>query len=75
MIVDLKLVWDELSEFKPKNITPAEKKKFAQAVFEICGKHDKKTFTGLYFQLADEKVKSIEDYMMAYDDKVLYKLL
>jgi hypothetical protein len=71
----LNLVWDELKLRKPKNIMPEEKKKFAQAVFEVCGKHELKTFTGLYFGLADNKIASIEDYMMNYDDKVLYKIL
>lgn len=71
----LNLVWDELKVRKPKNIMPEEKKKFAQAVFEVCGKHELKTFTGLYFGLADNKIASIEDYMMNYDDKTLYKLL
>lgn len=71
----LNLVWDELKLRKPKNIMPEEKKKFAQAVFEVCGKHDLKTFTGLYFGLGDNKISSIEDYMVNYDDKALYKIL
>ncbi len=75
LIDKLKLVWDELSPRKPKNIMPEEKKKFAQAVFEVCAKHDLKTFTGLYFGLQDGKIFSIEDYMFNYDDKALYKIL
>lgn len=75
LINKLNLVWVELETRKPKNIMPAEKKKFAQAVFEVCGKHDIKTFTGLYFGLADGKVASVEDYMFNYDDKALYKIL
>ena len=75
LIAKLTGVWGELQAFRPKNIMPAEKKKYAQSVFEICGKHELKTFTGLYFGLAEGKVISVEDYMMNYDDKVLYKML
>jgi len=75
LINKLNLVWVELETRKPKNIMPAEKKKFAQAVFEVCGKHDLKTFTGLYFGLADGKIASVEDFMFNYDDKALYRLL
>jgi len=75
LIVKLNVVWDELAIRKPKNIMPEEKKKFAQAVFEVCGKHNVKNFTGLYFGLADGKVKSVEDFMFNYDDKALYKIL
>jgi hypothetical protein len=75
LLVKLNAIWVELQEFKPKNIMPAEKKKFAQAVFEICGKHNLKAFTGLYFGLGENKISSIEDYMFTYDDKMLYKIL
>ncbi len=75
LIVNLNLVWDELKLRKPKNIMPSEKKKFAEAVFEVCNKHDLKSFTGLYFGLGDGKVASIEEYMVKYDDKILYKML
>lgn len=75
LIDQLNLVWSELVVRKPKNITPEEKKKYAQAVFEVCGKHNLKSFTGLYFGLADNKIASVEDYMTKYDDKALYKIL
>ena len=75
LVAKLNGVWDELKTNLPKNITPQEKKKFAQAVFEVCGKHELKTFTGLYFGLADGKVSSVEDFIFNYDDKALYKLL
>lgn len=75
LIGKLNGVWVELETKKPKNIMPAEKKKFAQAVFEVCAKHDVKHFTGLYFGLGDGKITSIEDYMFNYDDKALYKML
>jgi hypothetical protein len=68
-------VWVELSARKPKNITKEEKKRYAAAVFEVCGKHDLKQFTGLYFGLVDGKVDSVENFIENYDDKLLYKML
>ena len=75
LIAKFDSVWAELQAFCPKNITPQEKKKYATAVFEVCGKNDVKNFTGLYFGLADGKVTSVEDFMANYDDKSLYKIL
>ena len=75
LIAKLDLVWAELQAFRPKNITPQEKKKYATAVFEVCGKNDVKNFTGLYFGLADGKVTSVEDFIANYNDKTLYKIL
>jgi hypothetical protein len=75
LIAKLDLVWAELQAFRPKNITPQEKKKYATAVFEVCGKNDVKNFTGLYFGLADGKITSVEDFIANYDDKTLYKIL
>jgi hypothetical protein len=67
--------WDELKGRRPKNITPQEKKKYAQAVFEVCAKRNIKNFTGLYFGLNDGKISSVDDFIFNYDDKVLYKIL
>ena len=71
----LNLTWEELKLRKPKNIMPAEKKKYAADVFEVCTKYDLKPFTGLYFGLADGKLESVETFLMNYDDKLLYKML
>ena len=75
LVAKLNDVWVELSARKPKNITKEEKKKYAAAVFEVCGKYDLKQFTGLYFGLVDGKVSSVEDFVLNYDDKLLYKML
>ena len=75
LVDKLNEVWVELSARKPKNITKEEKKRYAAAVFEVCGKHDLKQFTGLYFGLVDGKVGSVEDFIVNYDDKLLYKML
>ena len=75
LVGKLNVVWDELQLRKPKNVTKPEQKKFAEAVFEVCGKYDVKMFTGLYFGLKDRKIESVEDFMFNYDDKTLYKML
>jgi hypothetical protein len=75
LIAKLNGVWGELQLCKPKTITKEEQKKYAAAVFEVCGKHDVTQFTGLYFGLAQHKIKSVEEYIFEYDDKTLYKLL
>lgn len=75
LVANLTGVWEVLQAQKPKNITPQEKKRYAQAVFETCGKYNVKNFTGLYFGLADGKIASVEDFIVNYDDKALYKML
>jgi hypothetical protein len=75
LIIKLKVVWDVLQDFKPKNITKEEQKKYAAAVFDVCEKNNLKMFTGMYFNLAQNKIKSIEDFIFNYDDKTLYKFL
>ena len=75
LIVKLSDVWAMLQVSRPKNITPQEKKRYAQAVFEECSKNDVKMFSGLYFGLADGKYESIESFVANYDDKALYKML
>ncbi len=75
LIIKLNGIWDELKDRKPKNISKDEQKKYAAAVFEICGKHDVNRFTGMYFGLGQYKVDSVEDYLFNYDDKELYKML
>jgi hypothetical protein len=71
----LNLVWDELKLSRPKNITKGEQKKYASAVFSACKKYNVETFSGMYFGLAQYKVNSIEEFLMDYDDKLLYKML
>ena len=75
LLAKLNLIWEDLKLKKPKNITPEEKKKYAKAVFEVCSRDGLKSFTGLYFGLYDGKVSSVEEYMLNYDDKALYKIL
>ena len=44
-------------------------------VFSITRKYELKQFSGLYFGLVDGKIKSVEDFVAQYDDKILYALL
>ena len=74
LIIKLEGVWDELKEFKPKNITKQEQKKYAMKVFEVIAKHDIKTFSGLFFALKDRKVESVKDFIFDYSDKNLYEM-
>lgn len=71
----LNMVWDELKVRRAKNITKEEQKKYAIAVFEVCKAHKVEKFTGLYFGLGQYKVASVEDFLLNYDDKLLYKIL
>ena len=71
----LNMVWDELKVRRAKNISKEEQKKYAIAVFEVCKAHEVENFTGLYFGLGQYKVASVEDFLLNYDDKLLYKIL
>jgi len=75
LIVKLEEVWEELKLRLPKNITPQERKRFAEAVFEVCQKHDVKQFNGLYFSLKDKKFESVKQFMLEFDNRKLYKML
>jgi hypothetical protein len=67
--------WDELKPLRPKNITPNEKKKFAQSVFDVCSRKNLKDFSGLFFGLNDGKISDVRTYLSNYDKKKLYKML
>jgi len=75
LVSKLESIWSELDEIKPSDASSSERKRFAMSLMETTAKHDLKMFTGLYFGLVDGKVKSIKEYMMDYDDKLLYHLL
>jgi hypothetical protein len=67
--------WVELSLLKPKNITPQEKKRFAMNVFDFVDKNDLKQFSGMFFSLNEGKIKTVNEYLVNYDDKKLYHFL
>jgi hypothetical protein len=67
---------DELIPFVPtSNDDRAQMKTYALAVFDITKKYDVSKFSGLFFNLQNKKVNSIESYMYDFDDKTLYNLL
>jgi hypothetical protein len=64
----------------PKDSSKEEKKKYAMAVLSLCNGTDYKgkkltMFSGLFFGLADGKIKSIDEYLNSLDDKQLYTFL
>ena len=75
LLTELEATWVELQLRLPKNITPAEKKRFAEAVFEVTKRRKLDGFTGLMFNLKDGKTTSVRDYMKDYDNRRLYKIL
>jgi hypothetical protein len=75
LVAKLNVTWETLKTKKPKNIDKKEQKRYAMEVFSVCESEDLKGFTGLYFMLAQYKVNSVEEFMVNYDDKILYKLL
>jgi hypothetical protein len=75
LVDKLENVWTILEPLKAKNITAGEKKRYAMEVFRVCEENDTKMFTGLYFGLADGKIKSVKDFMFNFDNKKLYAML
>jgi len=75
LVSKLESIWSELDEIRPSDASPGERKRFAMSLMETTAKHDLKMFTGLYFGLVDGKINSVNEYMLNYDDKSLYKML
>ena len=73
LLIKLKETWKNID--KPKNITREERKKYAERVFKICNKNNLESFTGLFFMLLDNKISSICEYLVNYDNKKLYDIL
>ena len=75
LIIKLSNVWSILETNKPKDASKDERKAFANKVFEVSESFDIRSFTGLFFSLADGKCESISDYVRDMDNKKLYELL
>ena len=81
LVSKLETIWESLKDKRPKNITPKEKKKYAEAVFSVLnevhtpGFDNLKIFSGLFFGLNDGKINSVKEFILNYDDKALYKIL
>lgn len=66
-------VWNELKIYLPKDDSLEGKKDYAMKVFELSNKNGVGDFTGLFFSLKDKKIDSIKEFMINYDNKLLYK--
>ena len=75
LVSKLESLWVELGKIRPSDTSSDERKRFAMSLMETTAKHDLKMFTGMYFGLVDGKVESIKEYMLNYDNKLLYKML
>lgn len=75
LIEELNNYWSVLSEFKPKNITKEERKKFATNVFRVCSENDLMLFSNMFFGLIDGKISSPTEYVKEFDNKKLYEYL
>ena len=75
LISTLEFTWSVLKEFKPKNITAKENKKFAMKVFEVMKTKDLKRFAGVMFSLKDGKVDSVKTAVDNIKEKELYLIL
>lgn len=75
LLFNLENAWVELQDFKPKNITKEEKKKFAMNVFRIAKAYDLEKFTGFFFAANDGKIESMREGLRNMDNKKLYEIL
>jgi hypothetical protein len=75
LTIKLDVLWNIIKEFKPKNITKKEQKKYAMKVFEVTKEHGVENFSNLYFMLNTYKVNSVKEFMNIRDNKSLYKEL
>jgi hypothetical protein len=75
LVATLEATWEELKTRLPKSIEAKERKKYAEAVFEVTTRNGVKDFNGLFFGLKDGKTESVKDFMFDYDNRKLYKRL
>jgi len=67
--------WETLKNRLPKDISPAERKRFAQEVFKVAEEKDVEQFASLFFALLDGKAETVSEYLHDYSDKKLYEML
>lgn len=68
-------LWVTLSEQKPKNITPNERKRYAEAVFKNCKQRGLDGYAHIFFSLVADDTKTIKGLVDEIDNKTLYKKL
>lgn len=62
----------QISSFIPEESSKEKDKIFALEVFKLA---DVKQFSGFFFAYKNNKVSSVEEYILAYDNKKLYEYL
>lgn len=67
--------WESLKQYLPKDQSKEEQKKYALTVFKITESMNLKNHSGLFFMLKDGKIKTINEYLISFDNKKLYNLL
>ena len=72
LINKLSFLWFVLKDKIPTEPTKQEQKDYALCVFDLCDKNDIKQFSGLFFNLGNNKVNSVKEYIESYDIKKLY---
>lgn len=67
-------MWAVLIKETPKNEGKTQKG-YAESVFKLTAEHGLKCFSGLFFNLANNKTSSINEFVSNFDNKILYELL
>jgi len=67
-------LWSILIKETPKNDGKTQKG-YAESVFKLTSEHGLKCFSGLFFNLANDKVSNIDEFVSNFDNKILYELL
>jgi len=75
LIDRLEKLWIELDKIRPSDASSDERKRFALSVIEMVDKNDLNQFKGLYFGMIDGKIKSVKEYILNFENKILYKIL
>jgi len=75
LLTKLNNAWEELKPQAPVDKDKADQKRYAMAVFDTCKRLELDSFTSLFFGLAQNRVKNVNEFLSDYDDKLLYKIL
>lgn len=67
-------MWGILIKETPKNDGKTQKG-YAESVFKLTAENGLKCFSGLFFNLANNKTSSINEFVSNFDNKILYELL
>jgi len=67
-------MWSILIKETPKNDGKIQKG-YAEAVFKLTAENGLKCFSGLFFNLANNKTSNINEFVSNFDNKILYELL